>query len=65
MLELRDKLKLLERLIINVLRAVKPSQKLMQPQDIPKVKVCTPEDFEANEEYLSNKENALEMVYIE
>ena len=62
--EMRENLERMERLLTSILRAVRPSQKIIIPKDLPTLPLKELEEFEKNEEYLSDKANRADTVCI-
>jgi len=60
--EMKKRLDSIERLLASVLRAVRPSQKLVVPKDLPSLPLKSLSEFEYNEEYLKDKANKTDSV---
>lgn len=60
--EMRQSLERIERMVSSVLKALKPSQKIVMPKDLPTLPLRSLKEFETNEEYLSDKSNKTDTI---
>ena len=61
-MDIRNKLESIERLNTSILTAVRPSQKVIIPKDLPNLPLKSLKEFDANEKFLTDKANRADTV---
>ncbi len=60
--DMKNRLEVMERMLTSILRALKPSQKIIVPRELPSLPLTTLDLFEKNETFLNNSSDRTDTV---